>query len=67
MHRQTVLMVDRIIALPMLAAARATASSPSGWHRRCMAMGATNTGQDSLRPADSGAQCVMQLAGKCLA
>lgn len=46
-----VAMVDRVNGTPAAAAARAVASSPSGWAMPCIAMGATMTGKDSGMPA----------------
>ncbi|KFM27153.1 hypothetical protein F751_1326 [Auxenochlorella protothecoides] len=48
--RGAVLIVDRIMPEPTLAAARATASSPSGWHIRCIAMGAIRIGMSRFDP-----------------
>jgi len=39
------------MGMPLAAAALATASSPSGWAIRCIAMGAISTGNASLFPA----------------
>lgn len=46
-----VAMVLRMYGKPEAAAARAMASSPSGWHSRCWAMGANRMGEASRCPA----------------
>ena len=46
-----VAMVESTNGIPAAAAAWAMASSPSGWHSRCCAMGAISMGEDSRWPA----------------
>jgi hypothetical protein len=43
-------MLDRHITVPAAAAARAVAASPSGWHMRWKAVGATSSGIDTGVP-----------------
>ena len=50
---------------PARAAARATASSPSGCAMHCMAIGATSNGNANRRPASQTKSTVLGPADKC--
>lgn len=64
--RHTKCCFQRTMAVPITAAARATASSPCGWAMACSAMGATRMGHASSHPGEGvrhkmGSQCSLAL------
>jgi hypothetical protein len=53
---ELVAIVESMYGTPLAAAARAIASSPSGWHKRCCAIGANRIGQERRWPATDSEQ-----------